>query len=100
MEDTDITCSVCQKPFPFSAAEQAYYAQRGFQFPKRCRACRQARRRGGTSRRLPFVQKRDHVPRKSFAASCAECDTDVQLVFAPGDREIVCPACFGKRHPV
>ena len=52
MEDTEITCSVCQQPFLFSAAEQAYYAQRGFQFPKRCKPCRQARRKGGTSRKL------------------------------------------------
>ena len=98
MEDTEIACSVCQKPFVFSAAEQAYYAQRGFQFPKRCKPCRQARRRGGTSRRLPFVTRREHVPRKSYSVSCVECSADVQLIFAPAEREVVCPGCFRKRH--
>ncbi len=98
MEDTEIACSVCQGPFVFSAAEQSYYAQRGFQFPKRCKPCRQARRRGGTSRRLPFMHKREHVPRKSFSAVCLECSAEVPLVFAQVDREVVCSGCFGKRH--
>ena len=50
MEDTDIICAVCQKPFLFSASEQAYYSERGFQLPKRCRTCRQARKKGGQRR--------------------------------------------------
>jgi hypothetical protein len=100
MEDTDIQCSVCQKPFLFSAAEQAYYAQRGFQFPKRCRACRQARRKGGaaTSRRIQAAPRREHATRATFSAACTECSTDVKLVFKPGEREILCADCFCAAH--
>jgi hypothetical protein len=100
MEDTDIQCTVCQKPFLFSAAEQAYYAQRGFQFPKRCRPCRQARRKGGaaTSRRIQAAPRRDLVPRATFVAPCSECSADVTLVFKPGERTVLCATCFCSAH--
>lgn len=100
MEDTQIQCSVCQQGFLFSAAEQAYYAQRGFQFPKRCRPCRQARRKGGaaTSRRIQAAPRREYVARKTHTAPCATCGADVVLVFPPAEREILCGDCFCKAH--
>jgi CxxC-x17-CxxC domain-containing protein len=43
--DQQITCAECGNVFPFSAAEQQFYAERGLASPpKRCKACRQARR--------------------------------------------------------
>jgi CxxC-x17-CxxC domain-containing protein len=98
MEDTDIQCSVCGQKFVFSASEQAYYAQRGFQFPKRCKGCRQARRRGNTSRKLTPPIKQLAEPRKTHAATCAGCEAEVQLAFPAGEREVRCADCFRARH--
>ncbi|RMG18626.1 MAG: zinc-binding protein [Planctomycetota bacterium] len=99
MEDVQITCSACKKPFVFRASEQAYYAQRGFQFPKRCKPCRQARRRGGTSRKLVSPSlRRERVPRPTHTVACADCGREVTLVFPPGERTIRCPDCFCAAH--
>ncbi|MGH9942133.1 MAG: zinc-ribbon domain-containing protein [Pyrinomonadaceae bacterium] len=38
------TCVDCGRDFVFSAGEQAYYRERGFTPPKRCRDCREARK--------------------------------------------------------
>lgn len=43
--DTELVCGACGGTFTFSASEQAYYQERGFQPPKRCRTCRQSGRR-------------------------------------------------------
>ncbi len=47
MPDKTIKCVECGTEFNFSEGEQAYYAERGYQEPKRCKDCRvkaQARR--------------------------------------------------------
>jgi CxxC-x17-CxxC domain-containing protein len=38
--DGSLTCVQCGTPFSFTAGEQAFYAERGFSLPKRCKACR------------------------------------------------------------
>jgi len=44
-EDRTLTCVDCKAPFIFSARDQEFHAQKGFtNEPKRCPACRQARR--------------------------------------------------------
>lgn len=40
----ELTCAECGRPFPFTAGEQAYYSERGFRLPKRCKTCRDASR--------------------------------------------------------
>jgi CxxC-x17-CxxC domain-containing protein len=43
--DQQITCSDCGDVFVFTAAEQAFYEEKGLASPpKRCKACRQARK--------------------------------------------------------
>ena len=44
MEDKILTCSDCSKEFTFTAGEQEFYSEKGFQEPKRCNECRQARK--------------------------------------------------------
>ena len=50
-EDKTLVCKECGKEFVFTAGEQEFYAERGFQNePQRCKACRDARKnaaRGG-----------------------------------------------------
>ena len=42
-EDKTLVCKECGKEFVFTAGEQEFYAERGFQNePQRCKACRDA----------------------------------------------------------
>ncbi len=42
--DKVIVCKDCGKEFTFTEGEQAFYAERGFHEPVRCKACRDARK--------------------------------------------------------
>lgn len=50
--DRSLICTECNNKFNFSVGEQAFYAQRGFQDPKRCATCRERAkiRRAGSQR--------------------------------------------------
>ena len=44
-EDKTLTCCECGNEFTFTASEQEFYAEKGFtNEPRRCPACRQARK--------------------------------------------------------
>lgn len=45
--DQTLTCVDCGEEFPFSAREQAFFAEKGFQTPKRCKSCKQVRKASG-----------------------------------------------------
>ena len=45
MEDKTLVCQDCGKEFVFTAGEQEFYKEKGFENePKRCKACRDARK--------------------------------------------------------
>ena len=44
-EDKIIKCCDCQESFKFSAGEQLYYHQKGLIEPRRCRPCRELRKK-------------------------------------------------------
>lgn len=47
-EDKTLVCRDCGAEFVFTAGEQAFYAEKGFQNePSRCKACRDARKANG-----------------------------------------------------
>jgi len=39
-----LTCADCGRDFAFSAEEQRFFREKGFDPPKRCRDCRQAKK--------------------------------------------------------
>lgn len=39
-EDQDMVCQDCKAPFIFTAGEQAFFDDKGFTPPKRCKPCR------------------------------------------------------------
>lgn len=90
-EDKTLTCKECGQEFVFSASEQEFYAEKGFENePGRCPACRSARKnnRGGFSR----------GPRQMFKATCADCGQETEVPFQPsGDRPVYCRDCFQNR---
>ena len=46
-EDKTLTCKECGNEFVFTAGEQEFYAEKGFQNePQRCKACRDKRKNG------------------------------------------------------
>ena len=63
-EDKTLVCKDCGAEFVFTAGEQEFYAEKGFQNePTRCKACRQARK----------ASRAAGGPRQMFDAVCAEC---------------------------
>jgi len=45
VEDKTITCVDCNSPFTFTAGEQEFYEKKGFVLPKRCKDCRELKKR-------------------------------------------------------
>jgi hypothetical protein len=42
--DQTITCKDCRTDFVFTDGERKFYEDKGYQIPKRCKACRDARK--------------------------------------------------------
>ena len=91
-EDKTLTCKDCGKEFIFSAGEQEFYAEKGFENESvRCRDCRDKRRRtreGG-----------EQAQRQMFTVVCADCGRETEVPFEPkDDRPVYCRDCFNKRR--
>ena len=43
-QDQYLTCADCGQEFVWSAREQEFYREKGFQQPKRCKDCNRARK--------------------------------------------------------
>ncbi|MCI0783379.1 MAG: zinc-ribbon domain containing protein [Chloroflexi bacterium] len=91
-EDKNLTCTDCSATFIFSADDQSYHAEKGYQNePKRCPDCRSARRAGGGG-------GYGGGAREMHPAVCAQCGKDTEVPFRPsGDRPVYCSDCFSKR---
>ena len=88
-EDKTLVCKDCGQEFVFSAGEQEFYAERGFEnAPQRCKSCRAARK--GVAAR---------PERTMYDAVCSECGKECKVPFQPsGDRPIYCSDCFANRR--
>ena len=86
-EDKTLVCKDCGAEFVFTAGEQEFYAEKGFQNePTRCRACRQARKANRPAA---------GAPREMHDAVCAECGKPTQVPFLPReDRPVYCSECL------
>ena len=85
-EDKTLVCKECGNEFVFTAGEQEFYAERGFQNePQRCKACRDARKNATRG------------PREFFTATCARCGGEAKVPFQPkSDRPVFCSECFAQ----
>ena len=71
-EDKTLVCKECGKEFVFTAGEQEFYAERGFQNePQRCKSCRDTRKNAARG------------PREYFTAVCAACGGEAKVPFEP-----------------
>lgn len=106
--DRTINCVDCGVDFIHSAADQEFYAQKGFSSePKRCSSCRATRR----STRDTWDDAREiggprgyerggSVEREYFAVVCSRCGNQAQVPFRPRmDRPVYCSDCFREVKP-
>ena len=82
-QDKEIVCKDCGNTFVFTAGEQEFYAEKGFQNePKSCKECRAAKIRGN---------------KEYFVGVCSGCGGEAKVPFKPTeDRPIYCSECFAK----
>ena len=88
-EDKTLVCKECGKEFVFTAGEQEFYAEHGFENePQRCKECRDARKQNRNS---------NSGERQMFDAVCSECGKPCKVPFQPrSDRPVYCSDCFRK----
>ncbi len=91
-QDKVLACRECGKEFLFSAGEQAFYAEKGFQHqPSRCKDCRGPRRAAGGERGISGE-------RQLFPAVCTSCGKETQVPFKPTPgKPVFCRDCYTKR---
>ncbi len=99
-EDRYLTCVECNSEFVFSADDQEFHAERGYQEPKRCPSCRQAKRAGGGGYGGGGGGYGGGGSRQMYDAVCADCGNACQVPFQPTqDRPVYCSDCFSKHKP-
>ena len=83
-EDKILKCKECGNEFTFSAGEQEFYAEKGFQNePQRCKACRDKRKNAGKPQR------------EYFTTTCANCGKEARVPFQPiEDKPVYCSECY------
>lgn len=88
-EDKTLICKECGKEFTFTAGEQEFYAEKGFENePQRCKSCRDARK----------AMREPKPEREMFIGVCANCGGEAKVPFQPReDRPVYCSECFAKR---
>lgn len=86
LSDRTLTCRDCGVEFLFSAREQEFYQNKGFENdPARCPECRAARKAGRRNRELTEV-------------ACAACGVVTEVPFKPtGIKPVYCRDCFAAR---
>ncbi len=97
VQDKTLVCRDCSQEFVFSASEQEFYAEKGFQNePGRCPTCRQARKQANGGRNTgggggAYARQ----PRQMYPAVCASCGTQTEVPFQPsGDKPVYCRDCY------
>jgi CxxC-x17-CxxC domain-containing protein len=88
-QDKTLQCSDCGNPFIFSAEEQSFFENKGYQEPKRCRLCREARR----SQRVDSYGQE----RPTFPVICTACGKRTEVPFQPREgRPVYCRECYDR----
>jgi CxxC-x17-CxxC domain-containing protein len=86
-QDKTLVCKDCGQEFAFTAGEQEFYAEKGFQNePARCKDCRDVRKAN---------RRHNNGRREMHDAVCADCGAETQVPFVPrNDRPIYCSDCY------
>ena len=86
-QDETLKCKDCGNEFVFTAGEQEFYAEKGFENkPQSCKDCRSARKNAARGER------------EMFEAVCAECGNACKVPFKPTEgKPVYCSECFAAR---
>lgn len=84
MQDRTLTCKDCGKQFVWTAGEQQFYKDKGFDNePTRCQDCRAKKKAEKSSNR------------QDFPITCSKCGNQDTVPFEPtGDKPVLCRKCF------
>ena len=112
--DKTLTCVDCTQPFTFLATDQQFYAEKEFSEPRRCPACRAAKKAargdsGGSSYGGPSGYgsggssygggSNYGAEREMFTATCDSCGGEARVPFRPtGSKPVYCSSCFNSRR--
>jgi CxxC-x17-CxxC domain-containing protein len=102
--DRTLNCVQCGNDFTFTADDQQYHAERGYQDPKRCPTCRAERRSqqgGGSYGGSSYGGNSGggggygRGQREMYSATWAQCGREALVPFQPrGDKPVYCSDCF------
>ena len=117
-QDKLVTCVDCGAQFTFTARDQAFYQERGYQAPRRCKTCRDKRKSGalptggirpksGGNAILSGNHGNDwgnHASngnvggaptREQFKVQCSGCGVETTVPFKPDpNRPVFCRTCY------
>jgi CxxC-x17-CxxC domain-containing protein len=119
--DKTLTCRDCGMQFTFTAGEQEFFAQKGFDNePTRCPTCRRARKAsrndsaGNSSYGSPGSYgggsyssgsgysgggSYGRAERVQYETVCSNCGRQTTVPFVPrGDRPVYCADCFSQQR--
>ena len=115
--DKTLTCRDCGSEFTFTAGEQEFYAQKGFDNePTRCSNCRRARKSQrndssysgsssyssssyGDSYSSGGGSSYGRAERVQYETVCSNCGKQTTVPFVPrGDRPVYCNECFAQQR--
>ena len=100
-----ITCVDCGAQFNFSAKDKAFYQQRGYQAPRRCKTCRDKRKKeaggghgapgaGAPYSATPPAGGAAPAPAQ-YKVSCTACGIETTVPFKPDpNRPVFCRNCY------
>jgi CxxC-x17-CxxC domain-containing protein len=90
-QDKKLTCKECGVEFDFTASEQAFYEEKGFQNePSRCPECRAARKARNNGRQSGGFHQRE-----MYTVTCSNCGAEAQVPFKPTEgKPVYCRDCF------
>lgn len=125
MQEVTFDCIDCGEAFPFSVAEQRFYAERGVRQPVRCQPCRASRRAERNATLMAAYESSGNAgtwsemqqavagygltatanrPRGGarptmYHGVCADCGKNTEVPFNPRPgRPIYCRDCFTSRR--
>ncbi len=117
-QDKTLTCVDCGAQFTFSERDQAFYQERGYQAPRRCKTCRDKRKNsaapasasetGGYTGKWAGASAAATGNVKNAAASsghdqfkvqCSGCGQETTVPFKPDpNRPVYCRTCYMQRR--
>jgi len=91
VQDKKLACKECGQEFDFTASEQNFYKEKGFENePTRCPDCR-AKRKKNTMGRMGGPRE----ARESVTVTCSDCGKETQVPFKPVQgKPVYCRECY------